>query len=84
MYLDKIRGYKARQAEMLEEMGRHQVREQGVHRGVLERTGAAYDEGDGKEDAGVEPAGEAPVRRVDQAWGDRNLFCACPPPEAFE
>src|SRR5690606_4858558 len=26
----------------------------------------------------------APVRRVDQAYGDRNLFCACPPPEAFE
>jgi glycine dehydrogenase len=25
-----------------------------------------------------------PVRRVDQAWGDRNLFCSCPPPEAFE
>jgi glycine dehydrogenase len=25
-----------------------------------------------------------PVRRVDQAWGDRNLMCACPPPEAFE
>lgn len=25
-----------------------------------------------------------PVRRVDQAYGDRNLFCACPPPEAFE
>ncbi len=24
-----------------------------------------------------------PVRRVDQAWGDRNLACACPPPEAF-
>ncbi|MDI2099643.1 aminomethyl-transferring glycine dehydrogenase [Ruicaihuangia caeni] len=24
-----------------------------------------------------------PVRRVDQAWGDRNLQCACPPPEAF-
>ncbi len=24
-----------------------------------------------------------PVRRVDQAWGDRNLFCSCPPPEAF-
>jgi glycine dehydrogenase len=24
-----------------------------------------------------------PVRRIDQAWGDRNLFCACPPPEAF-
>ncbi|TAM68422.1 MAG: glycine dehydrogenase (aminomethyl-transferring) [Microbacteriaceae bacterium] len=25
-----------------------------------------------------------PVRRIDQAWGDRNLFCACPPPEVFE
>ncbi|MBX3067593.1 MAG: aminomethyl-transferring glycine dehydrogenase [Cryobacterium sp.] len=24
-----------------------------------------------------------PVRRIDQAWGDRNLFCACPPPESF-
>ncbi|CAN5281398.1 aminomethyl-transferring glycine dehydrogenase [soil metagenome] len=25
-----------------------------------------------------------PVRRIDNAYGDRNLFCACPPPEAFE
>ncbi|MEO6826986.1 MAG: aminomethyl-transferring glycine dehydrogenase [Microbacteriaceae bacterium] len=25
-----------------------------------------------------------PVRRVDQAWGDRHLVCSCPPPEAFE
>jgi glycine dehydrogenase len=24
-----------------------------------------------------------PVRRVDQAYGDRNLVCACPPAEAF-
>ena len=24
-----------------------------------------------------------PVRRVDQAYGDRNLMCACPPVEAF-
>jgi glycine dehydrogenase len=24
-----------------------------------------------------------PVRRVDQAYGDRNLICACPPPSAF-
>ncbi|GAA3594410.1 aminomethyl-transferring glycine dehydrogenase [Klugiella xanthotipulae] len=24
-----------------------------------------------------------PVRRIDQAYGDRNLFCSCPPPEAF-
>ncbi len=25
-----------------------------------------------------------PVRRVDEAYGDRNLMCACPPPEAFD
>ncbi|MFD0691014.1 aminomethyl-transferring glycine dehydrogenase [Actinomadura fibrosa] len=25
-----------------------------------------------------------PVRRIDQAYGDRNLICSCPPPEAFE
>ena len=24
-----------------------------------------------------------PVGRVDQAYGDRNLVCTCPPPEAF-
>jgi glycine dehydrogenase len=24
-----------------------------------------------------------PVRRIDQAYGDRNLVCACPPIEAF-
>jgi glycine dehydrogenase len=24
-----------------------------------------------------------PVRRIDGAWGDRNLVCSCPPPEAF-
>ena len=24
-----------------------------------------------------------PVRRIDQAYGDRNLVCACPPPSAF-
>jgi len=23
------------------------------------------------------------VRRIDQAYGDRNLVCSCPPPEAF-
>jgi glycine dehydrogenase len=37
----------------------------------------------------VFPAGEnaakywPPVARIDQAFGDRNLMCACPPPEAF-
>jgi glycine dehydrogenase len=25
-----------------------------------------------------------PVRRIDQAYGDRNLICACPPPTVFE
>jgi glycine dehydrogenase len=25
----------------------------------------------------------SPVRRIDNAYGDRNLVCACPPPEAF-
>jgi glycine dehydrogenase len=25
-----------------------------------------------------------PVRRIDQAYGDRNLVCACQPPEAYE
>ena len=25
-----------------------------------------------------------PVGRVDGAYGDRNLVCSCPPPEAFE
>jgi glycine dehydrogenase len=24
-----------------------------------------------------------PVNRIDQAFGDRNLVCSCPPPEAF-
>ena len=40
-------------------------------------------------EVGVFPAGWdpdkywPPVARVDQAYGDRNLVCACPPPEAF-
>ncbi len=25
-----------------------------------------------------------PVRRIDGAYGDRNLVCSCPPPESFE
>jgi len=41
------------------------------------RTLAAYPSGD--------PSGKywPPVRRIDGAYGDRNLVCACPPPEAF-
>ncbi|WP_435831099.1 aminomethyl-transferring glycine dehydrogenase [Polymorphospora rubra] len=36
--------------------------------------------------AGVDRAAKywPPVRRIDGAFGDRNLVCACPPPEAFE
>ncbi|MGW4460953.1 aminomethyl-transferring glycine dehydrogenase [Micromonospora sp. NPDC004704] len=36
--------------------------------------------------AGVDRAGKywPPVRRIDGAYGDRNLVCACPPPDAFE
>ncbi|MBO4160211.1 aminomethyl-transferring glycine dehydrogenase [Micromonospora antibiotica] len=35
---------------------------------------------------GVDRAGKywPPVRRVDGAYGDRNLMCSCPAPEAFE
>jgi glycine dehydrogenase len=34
---------------------------------------------------GVDKVGKywAPVRRIDGAFGDRNLVCSCPPPEAF-
>jgi glycine dehydrogenase len=42
-------------------------------------------------EVGVFPAGMAeaadkywpPVARIDQAYGDRNLVCACPPLEAY-
>ena len=39
---------------------------------------------------GVFPTGSTqdkyfpPVGRIDGAYGDRNLICACPAPEAFE
>ena len=35
---------------------------------------------------GVDPRAKywPPVSRIDGAWGDRNLSCSCPPPEAFE
>ncbi|MFI6326900.1 aminomethyl-transferring glycine dehydrogenase [Micromonospora chersina] len=36
--------------------------------------------------AGIDRAGKywPPVRRIDGAYGDRNLVCSCPAPEAFE
>jgi glycine dehydrogenase len=35
--------------------------------------------------AGVDPRSKywPPVRRVDGAYGDRNLVCACPPVDAY-
>jgi len=35
--------------------------------------------------AGVDRVGKywTPVRRIDGAYGDRNLVCSCPPPEAY-
>jgi glycine dehydrogenase len=35
--------------------------------------------------AGVDRVGKywPPVRRIDGAFGDRNLVCACPPPDAY-
>jgi glycine dehydrogenase len=35
--------------------------------------------------AGVEASGKywSPVRRIDGAFGDRNLVCSCPPPDSY-
>jgi glycine dehydrogenase len=49
-----------------------------------------WEHGYSREDAaypqGVDPMAKywPPVRRIDGAWGDRNLVCSCPAPEAFE
>ena len=44
----------------------------------------AYTREDAVFPAGLDPDKYwPPVARVDQAYGDRNLVCACPPPEAF-
>jgi glycine dehydrogenase len=42
------------------------------------RSVAAYPDGN------VEAKYWPPVRRIDGAYGDRNLVCACPAPEAYE
>jgi glycine dehydrogenase len=46
----------------------------------------AYDREEGAYPPGTDRRSKywPPVRRIDQAYGDRNLMCACPPPEAFE
>ncbi|GIH04070.1 glycine dehydrogenase (decarboxylating) [Rhizocola hellebori] len=45
----------------------------------------AYPRSVGAYPAGVKRVGKywSPVRRIDGAYGDRNLVCACPPPEAY-
>jgi glycine dehydrogenase len=40
--------------------------------------------GQGVHDLHARPKYWPPVRRIDSAYGDRNLVCACPAPEAFE
>ncbi|MDO5627299.1 MAG: aminomethyl-transferring glycine dehydrogenase [Mobilicoccus sp.] len=47
---------------------------------------AAYDRLTAAFPHGVDPRAKywPPVRRIDGAYGDRNLVCSCPPPEAFE
>ena len=47
------------------------------------RTEAAYPAGTGTS-ALVADKYWPPVSRIDGAWGDRNLMCACPDPRAFE
>ncbi|UGQ15631.1 aminomethyl-transferring glycine dehydrogenase [Yinghuangia sp. ASG 101] len=46
----------------------------------------AYRPEEGAFPGGVHPAGKywPPVRRIDGAYGDRNLVCSCPSPEAYE
>ncbi len=46
---------------------------------------AGYSRAEAVYPAAVVPATKywAPVRRIDQAFGDRNLICACPPVEAY-
>jgi glycine dehydrogenase len=46
----------------------------------------AYERTVGAFPAGGDPRDKywPPVRRLDQAHGDRNLVCACPPVEAFQ
>jgi glycine dehydrogenase len=45
----------------------------------------AYPRSSGAYPGGVNPVGKywPPVRRIDGAYGDRNLVCSCPPPDAY-
>jgi glycine dehydrogenase len=53
-------------------------------RTLLGKWGRGYTREQAVFPAGVDPDKYwPPVARVDNAYGDRNLVCACPPPEAF-
>jgi len=57
--------------DVLDDWSRPYPRRQGVHPGLP---------------AGAKDLGDKywpPVSRIDQAYGDRNLMCACPPVEAY-
>ncbi len=53
---------------------------------VAEEWNAPYDRATAVFPAGVDPTSKywPPVRRIDGAYGDRNLVCTCPSPEEFE
>lgn len=52
--------------------------------------GGAWEHAYGRDEAVFPPGVNAadkywpPVRRIDGAFGDRNLVCSCPPPDAYE
>jgi glycine dehydrogenase len=53
-------------------------------RAIVDKWERPYDREVGAFPAGVDPDKYwPPVARIDQAYGDRNLVCSCPPPEAF-
>ena len=47
---------------------------------------AAYDRATATFPTGVDPLSKywPPVRRIDGAYGDRNLVCSCPPLDSYE
>jgi glycine dehydrogenase len=53
-------------------------------RAIVDKWERPYDREIGAFPAGLDPDKYwPPVARIDQAYGDRNLVCSCPPPQAF-